>query len=290
MTISLHSAADINRYAKWMTARKLSPGSVRTAKYVLNGLGRRLGTARILEATRDDLTAWQLARADDLAPGTLITHIAVLRGYYRWAMKDGLIESDPSDVLEAPKAPRRLPRPIAEQDLADALGRANEHVRAILALAAFAGLRSCEIAGLDWSEVKLVGRAPIVRVVGKGSHERIVDVSPPLATALGALPGRRRGPVIPRLDGRAGHNTPNRLSQIANEYLDAAGIDATLHQLRHRFGTRVYQVSRDIRATQEALGHANPTTTAIYARVARGSVRDAILAAGEVELDEVAER
>jgi integrase/recombinase XerC len=283
VTTALHSAADIAAYLRWMRAKKLSPTSIATAKSVLHGVARVAGVP-ILDVTRDDMLAWQMSRADQLAPGSLITKISYVRGFYRWALREGLIEVDPSEALEPPRAPRRLPRPIPEDALASALSSADDYLRVILSLAAFGGLRACEIASLDWSEVTLTGRTPCILVVGKGGHERVVDISPPLADALAALP-HRHGPVIRRLDGRPGHISPKRASAIANEFLDAHGFPNRLHALRHRFGTAVYGASRDIRATQEALGHASPSTTAIYAAVTRGSVRDAIIAAGELRPD-----
>lgn len=286
MTTALMSAQVINEYLRWMKAKHLATGTIKTARHILHGLARRTGVP-ILDTSPDDIRTWQAIRAEELGPDTLRNHGSYVRGFFHWAMRAGYILTDPTDAFELPSSTRRLPRPIEEDELHDALGAADDHVRAILCLAAFAGLRACEIAGLAWSEVRLTGPKPVIRVTwtsGKGRKERIVDIAPPLADALSALNQRRGGPVIPRLDGGWGHNRPTRISQVANDYLKSRGLHHRLHSLRHRFGSRVHEESGDIRVTQEALGHSSPATSALYARVARGSVRTAILAAAELDI------
>jgi integrase/recombinase XerD len=154
-------------------------------------------------------------------------------------------------------------------------------MRALLALGAFAGLRAAEIAGLDWSEVYITGAEPVIRVVGKGSKERIVDASPTLVRILLALPDRR-GPVIRRRDGQPGHNRPERISQAAGRYLRTYGITGPLHTCRHRAGTIVCRLG-GVRAAQEFLGHASVATTGIYTLVARRDLRPIVVAAGEIQ-------
>jgi integrase len=137
---------------------------------------------------------------------------------------------------------------------------------------------------LEWSEVGIVDRQPLLRVTeGKGGHMRVVPLSSALAATLKGLP-HRRGPVIPRADGRPGPNRAHRISQTANDFLHQMGIVETLHQCRHRFATSAYQACQDIRAVQDLLGHASPTTTAIYAASASAVARSAVEAAGQLDL------
>jgi integrase/recombinase XerC len=117
-------------------------------------------------------------------------------------------------------------------------------------------------------------------VLGKGGKERAVDISPDLAAVLEALP-HRRGPVIRRADGQAGHNTANNLSKLAGRYLRACGVPDTFHATRHRFGTEVCRVG-GVRQAQEALGHASLSTTSTYTKVVRADLRPTVLAVGKV--------
>ena len=98
----------------------------------------------------------------------------------------------------------------------------------------------------------------------KGRRERIIPLAPFPAGELRSYGLPAVGPVIPRADGNAGANQPHRISQLANAWLHSLGIAATLHQLRHWFGTEAWRARRDLRVVQELLGHASPATSAGY--------------------------
>lgn len=284
VTTALISAQVIRQYLRYLKSKKAAETTMKTASSVLNGVAWRTETD-ILTTGEEGLRRWQELRAEQLNPRALRTQITYVRGFYRWAAMTGLIEHDPSWVLEPPRVSRLLPHPMPDEDVGRALAAAEGDMLAILGLAGFGGARACEVAALDWADVVLTGRRPRMRLVGKGGHERVIDIAPPLHDALAALP-HRTGPVIRRRDGRPGRVKPTRISQLANEFLDEQGIKERLHGLRHRFGSRVYEESRDLRATQESLGHMNPATTAGYAALAVGSMRNAILAAGRLRPDD----
>jgi integrase/recombinase XerC len=188
--------------------------------------------------------------------------LAAIRGYCKWAVKHGIIEADPTRLIDRPRLPRRVPRPIEEATLAVALTHAPRDILVILCLAAFCGLRAGEISALEWSDV----RRDTLLLHGKGDKERIVPLHPLAKAALDNLPGKRRGPVLQRRDYQSGPVPPHRISQWANKYLHDNGITETLHQLRHRYGSLCYQLSNgDIRMVQDLMGHASPVTTAGYA-------------------------
>lgn len=238
----------------------------------------------ILYLGEDELLRWQHDRARQIQPEPLRTEMSHVRNFFRWSVRESYIETDPTLRLEMPRVARRLPRPIADAALAAAMAAADPEMTAILALAAFAGLRAIEIAKLDWAEVGIGQRRPHLRIVdGKGGHARLVPISSALAAVLAVLP-HRRGPVIRRMDGQPGPNAAHRISARANDYLHSMGIDDTLHQCRHRFGTVTYQACQDIRAVQDLLGHASPATTAVYAAAASEVARSAVEQAGSLWL------
>lgn len=154
-----------------------------------------------------------------------------------------------------------LPRPISEPDLAVAIDQADRLMAAWLTLAAYAGLRCAEIAGLVRSDV--IEADHLLRIMGKGRKERLVPMGDKVAAALDAYGLPRRGPVFTRPRGSA--YPPAMVSREIAIYLESRGIDATAHQLRHRFGTRAYRASRDLRLVQELMGHGSPVVTAGYA-------------------------
>lgn len=267
------------RHLDWMRVRNLSPLTITQRRTALARLSRHIG-GPVLYAGEDQLSGWQSDRARSLAPATRRTELSTVREFYRWAVRERYRSDDPTLNLPMPRAPRRLPRPMADGPLAEAIGEADPVMAVILGLAAFAGLRAVEVARLDWSEVALTGE-PLLHVArGKGDRSRTLPLSPALARLLTRLP-HRHGPVVPRGDGGAGHTSANAVTKRASYYLHGRGYPETLHCLRHRFCTSAYRACRDIRAVQEVMGHASPTTTAAYAAASVGVARDAVYAAGD---------
>lgn len=242
--------------------------SLRTANYAASTIYSR-GRAIIrfrratgmdpLEANEHQMIGWWTG-LKITAAGRAVA-LSDIRGYCRWAVRHGYLAADPTRLLDRPKIPRRYPRPINEESLGRAISQAPRDVRAVLCLAAFGGLRACEISALHWEDI----HGEVLLLHGKGSKERVVPLHEMVADALTALGRQRRGPVMRRRDGEPGVVKPYTVCEWANTYLHGMGIAETLHQLRHRFGTQMYQLSRDIRLCQDLLGHASPDTTALYA-------------------------
>lgn len=275
----------MHAYIRSLEVRGLSPQTRRTATCILTILAGHLNNSptptNLLDATPAHLADWQLARTRQLAKLTLRTNVSYVRCFYAWALDEDLVTADPARRLRPPKCPRLLPRPISEQHLVEAFDAAGIRMVAILALAAFAGLRAMEIAGLAWSDVVLDGAEPHARVLGKGSRERIVDLSAELVAILQALPNRR-GPVIRRADGRPGHCTPNGISKALNRHLRGLDLTDTGHALRHRLITWACRHG-GLRVAQEIAGHVSPTSTSGYALVADREIRAVLAAAGKIQ-------
>lgn len=271
----------VERHLEWMKRRGLSRNAMLYRRHSLRRLREWTGKP-VLELTRQDLEEWQVVRSARVSRQTMHGEASNVRNFFRWACHvEQLVEVDPSAVLILPKVPKRVPRPMAEEDLGRALEGADWHMAAAIALAAFGGLRAAEIAGLTWREVTF-GEDPCIRLVGKGDKERVVPMSAGLARYLLACP-HRTGPVVPRRDGGLGHNQPHRVSQLVNQYLHGVGIPDTLHTLRHRFATQAYRATRDLRAVQELMGHSSPNTTAGYAAASGVAGREAVDAIDHVK-------
>lgn len=267
-------------HLRHLKVRNLRAATISNRGYVLNRLAGWVD-GPILYLSQSQLEEWQNERSDQVKPATLRMEMTSIREFYRWCVREGLRRENPADRLDMPRVARGLPRPMADVDLARAIGAADPRVAAVLALAAFAGLRACEIARLDWAEIDLA--AARLRIVdGKGGKGRVLPVSRALTAILTNLPDRH-GPVVTQPNGHAGHVKPHRISQLANIFLhEDVGVRETLHQCRHRFATRTYQACQDIRAVQELMGHSSPTTTAIYAESAPAIATAAVEAAGNL--------
>lgn len=217
----------------------------------------------LLEATPAQLVTWRAAFAG-LAPGTIYNYCTHVREFYKWAVAEQLLDASPAEGLPVPKRPDRVPRPIREADLAAALSTATGRVRLWLVLAGWCGMRACELARLRTENINLTARIIIIAAdATKGSSERKIAICDFAAAEIeqARLPLRgwafphslRRGPVSPAL-----------VSKACNRYLAAHDIPATLHQLRHRFGTQAYRAGHDILAVRDLMGHKSAKTTELY--------------------------
>lgn len=265
MATGVHDA-DLLDYCFWATnVRGLSENTVRVRLDFLHRLSEFTGV-NLRDVEPHHLLRFEKVAIAGRAAESRRAYVCHLRAFYRWARCTGLIEHDPTEVLTLPVVPQHLPRPIEEDDLADALDTARPKMRAMLTLAAFAGLRCCEIATLDWSDFRREpdGTAFIVVRKGKGSKQRTVEAGRTVVQALQIYGPKRRGPMFLGQDGA--QIGARSVSSSINRFLRVHGIDATAHQLRHRFGTIGYQLSKDLRMLQEQMGHASPNTTAGYAR------------------------
>lgn len=212
------------------------------------------------DLTREDLQAY----LDGLRePATKRVYLAHIRGFYQWAVDEELLTADPTRRVHAPKLPKRIPHPMAEDDLARAIADAPPDVRAWMLLAAEAGLRACEIALIRGEHIHEYPTPYLYLPETKGGGEDTVPLSDSLLEELRKWP--RTGPLW---GPREVHyqTVSKRVSRQLKKHGIPEGI--RLHALRHRFATMVYATNgHDLRQTQELLRHASPATTAIYAAI-----------------------
>jgi site-specific recombinase XerD len=216
-------------------------------------------------ATFHDVEAWVDRRR--VSPASSRNLIGYLRAFYRWAMREGLCEANPTLLVEWPRLPRRLPRPADEAAVADVLGGVDVQTAAMIALQAGGGLRCCEVSRLDWADVDLIeGR---VRVLGKG-RQRIVALPTWARDRLAAL--ERDGWAV-FTGSRGVRLSPARVSQIVCRAFRTAGYPVVAHQLRHRAATVAYATpGADVFALRDFLGHSSVATTQIYTKVSASRV------------------
>lgn len=270
-------------HVTWMRSRGLADSTMRQRAQNLMALQARHAPRALLELDHDALFAWQLEQASRVSVSTLLTLLVDARQFYRWAVRQGLLEVDPTARLDMPRVPRRAPRPIPDARLRRAIDAAPAPVRAMLVLAAFAGLRAKEVAGLRWEDVDEDAGTLFIR--GKGGHERVVPASSVVIAALDELRRHyegqgvevgRRGPVLRNGYGRPGTVPAHHVSHHANRFLRSIDVPDTFHSLRHRFGTKAYGATKDLRLTQRLLGHATVATTELYVDVDESRGRAAV--------------
>jgi integrase/recombinase XerD len=239
-------------------------------------------------ADRVDLMDYLAALAvRGLKPRSAARVLSCLRQFYGYLLRQGLIERDPSARIDAPKLGRPLPRSLSEADVEallqapdTALARGHRD-RTMLEVLYATGLRVTELVSLEWSSVSL--NQGIVRVMGKGSKERLVPLG---EEALAWLADFGRGPRAELLGarqctqvfptGRGCCMTRQAFWQLIKRYALEAGILAELspHTLRHAFATHLLNHGADLRVVQMLLGHSDLSTTQIYTHVAKARLQE----------------
>lgn len=248
----------LEQYRRHLTRRHLSPGTIGRYLTDLRAFVRWCEPGCLADATAADIEAFLDQRK--LAARARYRWISELHRFYAWAVAHGHTAQDPTVTIDRPRLARLLPRPVDEDTLAQALDAAGGQMRAWLVLAAFGGLRCAEIATLDKAGLTETS----MRIVGKGGHERIVPLHPEVRDALRCTRLASVGPVFRRRDGQP--YSAKEVSRRTAWFFECLGHEGvTMHQLRHSFGTRTYRHSKNLRAVQELMGHADPATTAGYA-------------------------
>lgn len=236
------------------------------------GHADRLVPAGLASANTDELHAAIVA--GNPMPATRALRRAAVVGFFRWAADPARprLDFDPSQYLPRVRVPRRSPRPAGTDTLGHILRLAQRPYRDWILLAAYAGLRCCEIAALDTGHVDRQS----IWVHGKGGHERVVPTHPLVWDMIKALPP---GPVA--RGTRTVRCTRQEVSKRANVHLAGLAPGVTMHRLRHWFATHSLESCGDLRVVQELLGHASPATTAIYTEVATSRMASAVAALPE---------
>lgn len=213
-----------------------------------------------------------------LGPQARATEISHLKSFYKWCIDEELIEVNPAFRLQRPRVPRMFPRPMMEYDKQRALQLAQGPVRTCLYLAAYAGLRACEICQIRGEDILWDEEVLVIREQ-KGGNPGVVALHPLLLEELKRA--YKPGWLFEKGGERyaayhEGHMTPNQLQRITNRYLKDIGVSSTLHTLRHWFGTEIYRSSRNIRLTQEAMRHGSVVTTALYTQIDKREIAGVI--------------
>lgn len=271
--IPVRWAEPVELYRREMQAAKFSAGTVRLRVSYLRQFAVEHRDLEPRTVTRDDLIG-HMAGHPEWSHNTAKSARAAFRGFFTMLAVRGHRPDNPAAHLPTIKTPRGLPRPCPDDVVAQAYAAtANPTARLALRIAVETGLRRAEIASLRPAQVEGETGSYALRVVGKGGHVRRVPIADDLAATLLAVPTRH---VFPSPAAGHRHLTADHIGGLITDALPGGW---TTHTLRHRFATRAYQATRDLRAVQELMGHVSPTTTAIYTKADDAAVRAAAAAA-----------
>ncbi|MEQ4210080.1 site-specific tyrosine recombinase XerD [Actinopolymorpha sp. B17G11] len=265
---------DLRRYAEFLAVRGLDRA---------DQIGEADVTAFLVRLREGD------AEHPPLGASSAARTVVAVRGYHRFAHREGWTPSDPARDVRPPAPPRRLPKALPVSDvgrLLDAAGIGDTPLalrdRALLELLYGTGARISEAVGLDVDDLDLAVGEVLLR--GKGGKERVVPVGSYASEAVSAYQVRAR-PAL----ATAGRGTPalflnargGRLSRqsawtVLRHAAERAKVTAEVspHTLRHSFATHLLDGGADVRVVQELLGHASVTTTQVYTLVTVDKLRE----------------
>lgn len=285
----------LRRFESWLRVEKnLSP---RTREAYLYDLSR-FRDFHIEGSTNTDIPLTSLAAEDlrryvhhlreerGLRATTLSRAISSLRAYFEFAVEQRFIEENPAAALSSPKQTRKLPVYLAEGELRklfespDVTTPLGVRDRALLVAMAFCGMRLQELVGLNMNDLNFESRT--VRVLGKGSRERLIPMNPTVERALLEwlqLRNPAEGEKAVFLN-RMGRRLGGRMvEKLVSKYVTSAGISKSRlspHKLRHTFATLLHAKDVDLVEIQTLLGHASIATTQIYTHTDKRRLEDAV--------------
>jgi integrase/recombinase XerD len=242
---------------------------------------------REIERSREiDLLGYIAARHAGSRATTANRRLTVFKRFFRWALRERLIDADPTLKLHNARQPLRVPKSLSEAQVESLLGAPDVDKplglrdRAMLELLYASGLRVSELVTIKTVQVGLAEGC--LRVTGKGSKERLVPFGEEahawlrryIADARAAILGGQSSDAL-FVTARGGAMTRQMFWKLIKAHALRAGIDAPLspHTLRHAFATHLLNHGADLRAVQMLLGHADISTTTIYTHVARERLR-----------------
>jgi len=226
-------------------------------------------------------------RSSGLGARSRARHLVSIRGIYRFAVQEKLLEHDPSRLVDLPKLSLKLPGVLTVDEVSrlletpDTSKPAGARDAAMLELLYAAGLRVSELVNLKLQDINL--EAGFVRVFGKGSKERLVPIGQLAQTKMAHYIENARKKALKNQPSpylfvaRAGKPlTRQGFWKLLRRYADRAQIHKRIspHSLRHSFATHLLEGGADLRAVQVMLGHVDISTTQIYTHVTRKHLKD----------------
>ena len=273
--------------ALWME-KGLSENTLSSYRRDLNHYQQWLSNyqRQLLAATNSDILAY-LATRKNHSPRSTARLLSCLRGFYQYQLRESRINVDPTVNIDSPKLGRALPKSLTESDVEklleapDAGDPIELRDRAMLELLYACGLRVTELVSLQLGQISVT--QGVVRIVGKGSKERLVPTGEEALLWLSRYLQQGRPQLIAAksadvvfVSKRGTMMTRQTFWHRIKVYAVRAGIDKPLspHTLRHAFATHLVNHGADLRVVQLLLGHSDLSTTQIYTHVARERMKD----------------
>ncbi len=276
---------DVEKNASDLTIKSYREDLIDMADLLTQGSTRRIKPS---EVNPNELRKYVTALHDaGYAKSSIARKLASLRSFFRFAQRQGMVETNPAKPLRNPRGHRKLPHFLTAQEIGELLTAPDKTMEmglrdaAILEVAYSAGLRVSELVGMNDPDIDF--EDGVVRVRGKGRKERLGALGRYALDALQAYfrdrrttpPGCKETPTFRNKFG--GRLTTRSVARMLEKYILQCNLDTrvTPHTLRHSFATHLLDRGADIRSVQELLGHKSLVTTQIYTHVSTASLKAA---------------
>lgn len=254
----------------------------RSDLYSLSEFLVQLGLKDICEISRLHLNMYIKNLYDKkYTPRSITREIASIKGFFKWLSINELIKHNPALAIEQPKLPKRLPKVLTIKEINELLESSlNKLQKAVLELLYAAGLRVSELSDIQLNNIDL--NAKYIRVLGKGSKERIVPIGNKACNALKKYFDDRNF-LVKKYNLKTKYcfikdNGKKLTRQDVYVFINSLGKtidkDISPHTIRHSFATHLLENGADLRVVQELLGHSDVSTTQLYTHISKKRLKD----------------
>lgn len=270
------TAATVDHYVStYLNGRgrrgEIDPATVATNRGTLARFAAVCGNKPAGHTSRRDVERW-LATIGQLAPGTRRNRYSVVHRFLTWLVEERILRRHPMTGMRPPRVPRSMPRALTQQAVTDTLHACpDSRARCIVILMVQQGLRRVEVSRLEVGDIDFTNR--IMRVRGKGSHERALPVLEETVTAVSAYLADQPAAAGPLVRSFTRPNIPiatQEVGRIVGRAMTDAGVKLRArdgvsgHALRHTTATEMLRGGANVRDVQAVLGHRHLAATEVY--------------------------
>lgn len=253
---------DLNHFSSWLSSQNLT----------------------LLKVHNADIQLYLREKIDQKAQASSVSRLlSSIKRFYRFYIREGRLNNDPSALIDAPKIAKKLPKSLSEQDVQNLLDAPDENTllglrdKLMFEVLYASGLRVSELVSLRLEQINM--HIGVIKIMGKGNKERLVPLGEEALDCLQKYLHTARPELLKGVDQttpfvfvtrRGGGITRQSAWYIIKKYANQASIHADIspHTLRHAFATHLLNHGADLRAVQMLLGHSDLSTTQIYTHVA----------------------
>jgi integrase/recombinase XerD len=238
----------------------------------------------VASASSEDIVDFvEAVRNSGCAVSTVCRHISSVKSLYRYMLVENLMDNDPSEKIQTPKKWERLPKALSMREVREMLdtlpgGGMSMRDSAMMELLYSSGLRVSELVSIKLGDINF--DAGFIRVLGKGSKERVVPVNARAVEKIKRYVRDERPGILKKrqsqylfVTARGKQMSRQRFWQTMKAAGRHLGIDISPHMMRHSFATHLLEGGADLRSVQKMLGHSDISTTQIYTKVTTDRIK-----------------